>query len=226
VLGSVNPSSVRRHGDLETKMPYPGWDALKHADSPTLWRGEKSSVGFSAMSAGHPCEQDAPSMTMDEVFEPPRLEDGRHLWRIARDSQTLDLNSPYCYVLWCRDFAATSVVARAGGRIRGFVIGFDRPGEPGTLFVWQVAVDAAWRGRALGVRMLDHLAGRGHRFVEATVTPDNTASDRLFAAFARDRGVELTRTPFLAGELFPGEHEPEDLYRIGPLDTRIIQRDR
>jgi L-2,4-diaminobutyric acid acetyltransferase len=171
------------------------------------------------MSPRHPSGSDSSTITVGEVIEPPRLDDGRHLWRIARDSQTLDLNSPYCYVLWCRDFAATSVVARADGRVRGFVIGFDRPEEPGTLFVWQVAVDAAWRGRALAGRMLSHLADRGHRFVEATVTPDNTASDRLFAAFARDRGAELTRTPLFAGNAFPGEHKPEELYRIGPLDA-------
>jgi L-2,4-diaminobutyric acid acetyltransferase len=163
---------------------------------------------------------------MDEAFVPPRLEDGRQLWRIARDSKTLDLNSPYSYILWCRDFAATSVVARADGEVRGFVTGFDRPEDPGTLFVWQVAVDAAWRGRGLAGRMLAALAGRGFRFVEATVTPDNTASDRLFTAFARDRDTELRRTPLLPGELFPGDHQPEELYRIGPLDRQDTRGDR
>src|SRR3569833_2163773 len=79
------------------------------------------------MSPGHPSAPDASSTVVDEIFEPPRLEDGRQLWRIARDSKTLDLNSPYSYVLWCRDFAATSVVARAGDEVRGFVTGFDRP---------------------------------------------------------------------------------------------------
>jgi L-2,4-diaminobutyric acid acetyltransferase len=162
---------------------------------------------------------------MDEEFGPPRLEDGRELWRIARDSKTLDLNSPYSYVLWCRDFAATSVVARCDDGVCGFVTGFARPEAPGTLFVWQVAVDAARRGRGLARRMLAHLADGGYRFVEATVTPDNTTSDRLFASFARDRGAVLQRTPLLAGELFPGDHQPEVLYRIGPLE-RPPRRDR
>jgi L-2,4-diaminobutyric acid acetyltransferase len=178
------------------------------------------------MSSGHPRGSHSPSIAVDEVFESPRIEDGRQLWRIARDSKTLDLNSPYSYVLWCRDFAATSVVARAGGEIRGFVTGFDRPEERGTLFVWQVAVDEAWRGRALAGRMLAHLADQGHRYVEATVTPDNTASDRLFRAFARDRGAELRRTPLLSGDLFPGDHQPEELYRIGPLDGPAMSGDR
>jgi L-2,4-diaminobutyric acid acetyltransferase len=178
------------------------------------------------MSSGHFSAPDASSTTVDEAFEHPRLEDGRQMWRIARDSETLDLNSPYSYVLWCRDFAATSVVARADGEIRGFVTGFDRPEDPGTLFVWQVAVDAEWRGRALAGRMLGHLADRGHRFVEATVTPDNVASDRLFAAFARDRDAELRRAPLLAGDLFPGDHPSEVLYRIGPLNARLTFEDR
>src|SRR5690349_8088208 len=104
------------------------------------------------MSPGHPSEPHSPTATAAEILEPPRIEDGHHLWRIARDSKTLDLNSPYSYVLWCRDFAATSVVARSGGEIRGFVTGFDRPAEPGTLFVWQVAVDEDWRGRSLASR--------------------------------------------------------------------------
>lgn len=38
------------------------------------------------------------------------------MWRIARDSQALDLNSSYSYLLWCRDFAGTSLVARGVGK--------------------------------------------------------------------------------------------------------------
>ncbi len=165
-------------------------------------------------------------MTTDARFDRPQLEDGRDMWRIARDSTTLDLNSAYAYVLWCRDFAATSVVARAGAGVCGYVTGFARPAEPETLFVWQVAVDAEWRGRRLARRMLDHLADRGFRYVEATVTPGNTASDRLFSSFARDRGAALERTPLLAAELFPGDHDQEVLYRIGPLDDRPPTTDR
>jgi L-2,4-diaminobutyric acid acetyltransferase len=178
------------------------------------------------MSPGHPSAPQSQTTTATEILEPPKIEDGSQLWRIARDSKTLDLNSPYSYVLWCRDFAATSVVARSGGEIRGFVTGFDRPEEPGTLFVWQVAVEKDWRGRSLAGRMLGHLADRGHRYVEATVTPDNIASDRLFTAFARDRGAELRRAPLLSEDLFPGGHEPEELYRIGPLDVPATSGDR
>lgn len=83
------------------------------------------------------------------TLEPPTLDDGQRLWALARISG-LDLNSPYAYVLWCRDFAATSLVARdRTGTIRGFVTGYVRPEAPDTYFLWQIAVDPAYRGRRL-----------------------------------------------------------------------------
>nr|WP_228389991.1 diaminobutyrate acetyltransferase [Streptomyces smaragdinus] len=165
-------------------------------------------------------------MTGEPMLDVPEVADGAHLWRIARDSGTLDLNSSYSYLLWCRDFAATSVVARgADGLPVAFVTGYVRPDAPDTLLVWQVAVDAAHRGRGLAGRLLDTLSDRvaathGIRRLETTVTPDNTASDRLFTSFAERRGALLSREVLFAGEQFPGPdggHEPEVLYAIEPL---------
>ncbi|QXJ25489.1 diaminobutyrate acetyltransferase [Actinomadura graeca] len=158
----------------------------------------------------------------DVQLQEPSLADGPGLWRIARDTRVLDVNSPYSYALWCRDFAETSVVARDGGVPCGFVTGYVRPSSPDTFFVWQVAVDEAHRGQGLARRMLDRLAARlvprGHRFMEATVTPGNTASAAMFESFARDHGGALVRGPLFGAEHFPEEgHEPEVLFRIGPL---------
>jgi L-2,4-diaminobutyric acid acetyltransferase len=63
----------------------------------------------------------------------------------------------------------------------------------------------------------DRLTPRGHRFMEATVTPGNTASTRMFESFARARGCPLERTPLFGDEHLPEGHEPEHLFRIGPL---------
>jgi L-2,4-diaminobutyric acid acetyltransferase len=155
----------------------------------------------------------------------PRVEDGAAIWRIARDSGSLDLNSSYSYLLWCRDFSGTSVVARdAAGEAVGFVTGYVRPDRPGTLVVWQVAVDAACRGHGLAGALLDALGDRvraaGVDRLETTITPDNTASDRLFRAFARRHGAAVEREVLFHDELFPDGHEPEMLYRIGPLTGR------
>jgi L-2,4-diaminobutyric acid acetyltransferase len=142
------------------------------------------------------------------LLDIPDIGDGAALWRIARDSDALDLNSSYSYLLWCRDFARTSVVARGdGGEPVGFATGYVRPDRPETLVVWQVAVDRAHRGRGLAGAMLDDLA----------ITPDNEASHRLFMSFGERHGARIEREVLFDGALFPDGHEPELLYRIGPI---------
>ncbi|MER5598477.1 diaminobutyrate acetyltransferase [Streptomyces sp. NPDC002265] len=160
----------------------------------------------------------------DLHIDRPSVSDGAALWRIAKDSGTLDLNSSYSYLLWCRDFAGTSAVARGqDGRPVGFVTGYVRPERPHTLLVWQVAVDRAHRGRGLAAALLDGLTARiaaEHPLtcVETTITPDNTASERLFTSYAARHGAGVTREVLFAAGHFPdGPHAPEVLYRIGPL---------
>ena len=153
-------------------------------------------------------------------FRVPRLEDGATLWRIARDSQVLDLNSSYTYLMWCRDFARSSVVATVDGEVGGFITGYIRPDQPDVLMVWQVAVDAEHRGRRLGRRMLDALVDclpdRSIRRMETTITPDNEASIAVFESFAQGRGAGIEREPIFTPELFPDGHDAEVLFRIGP----------
>jgi diaminobutyrate acetyltransferase len=146
----------------------------------------------------------------------PTLDDAGALWRLAADTGVLDVNSSYAYLLWTRDFAATSVVARVSGEVVGFVTGYARPDAPGTLFVWQVGVAERHRGRGVARAMLEDLVGRGPRFVETTVTATNAASIRLFAGLARDHGVGHTREPLFTADLFPEPHEAEELHRLGP----------
>jgi diaminobutyrate acetyltransferase len=164
-------------------------------------------------------------MTKNHLIATPSTEDGAELWRVARDSRTLDLNSSYAYLLWCRDFAYTSLVARVDGRVVGFVIGFIRPTEPETVVVWQIAVDSDQRGRGLAAELLDELvdrlAERGVRHLETTISPDNAASIALFTAFARRRGADVDRTDLFGSDHFPDAHEAEDLYRIGPVEARV-----
>ncbi|MFE1439746.1 diaminobutyrate acetyltransferase [Streptomyces sp. NPDC058739] len=166
----------------------------------------------------------APADLTDLIVDRPDISDGAALWRLAKESGNLDLNSSYSYLLWCRDFAATSAVARnADGEPVGFVTGYLRPDRPGTLLVWQVAVDAGHRGRGLAGRLLDALVGRVAEeravlCVETTITPGNTASERLFASFAERHGARVEREVLFGREQFPdGPHDPEVLYRIGPL---------
>lgn len=157
--------------------------------------------------------------SQDVGLKEPTLEDGTAMWRIARDSHTLDLNSSYAYVLWARDFAATSVIATVDGQPAGFLTAYVRPDQPTTLMVWQVAVDAAFRGRRLAARMLDHVVSSVPRctYLETTITADNAASIALFTSFAEARGATVERTPLFTEEILGGGHDTEHLFRIGPV---------
>ncbi len=73
---------------------------------------------------------DANETNAEVQLQEPSLSDGPELWRLARDSRVLDVNSPYSYALWCRDFADTSVVARDGGVPCGFITGYVQPVVP------------------------------------------------------------------------------------------------
>ena len=153
------------------------------------------------------------------------------MWRVARDSQTLDLNSSYSYLLFARDFAHSCRVAVQDDRVVGFVLGYRRPDDPTRLFVWQVAVDADQRGRGLSGRMLDDLSQLGFtvrlvtaagdddpiRWVETTITDDNIASQRLFASFARRWNVGESVEPLFEADHFPDGHDPEPVHLIGPF---------
>ncbi len=166
---------------------------------------------------------DSPDSDPVFTFRAPRLDEGVHLWRLAADSGTLDVNSVYSYLLWCRDFSDTTVVACLNGSVVAFITGYLRPAAPDTLFVWQVAVDAAQRRRGLAGRALDALVSQVAQrhpvaHVEATVTPDNVPSGRLFAGFARAKGAALTTQTLFTEAHFDGsDHHEEVLYRIGPL---------
>ncbi|MFI7675254.1 diaminobutyrate acetyltransferase [Actinophytocola sp. NPDC049390] len=154
----------------------------------------------------------------ERVIDSPSKKDGAAIWRIARDSGKLDLNSSYAYLLWCHDFADTSAVARVDDEVVGFVIGYRRPKAPDTVVVWQIAVDAGQRGRGTAAALLDALVRRtGARRVETTITPDNEPSNALFRSLADRWGAEMSVAGEFAESEFPDDHETEVLYRIGPF---------
>ncbi|WP_462417097.1 diaminobutyrate acetyltransferase [Kytococcus sp. Marseille-QA3725] len=156
------------------------------------------------------------------VLRRATLDDGAAMWRIARDSRVLDLNTSYAYLIMARDFGQHSTVAELDGEVVGFCMSYLRPADPGTLFVWQIAVDEAARGLGLAGRMLQAgVEATGATALESTVTTDNDASNALFAGFARRNGATETITEFITPEHFPADdvHDAELLHRIEPLDA-------
>jgi len=161
-------------------------------------------------------------------FRQPTKQDGAAIAQIVRDTGVLDSNSVYAYLLIGEHFGDTSVVAELDGRIAGFISAYCPPAQPDTIFVWQVGVTAAGRGRRIATRMLFEIVRRtasAHvRYLDTTISPDNVPSMALFRGFARKLDTEVTESELFAAELFgdEGDHEPEILFRIGPFNPSSI----
>jgi L-2,4-diaminobutyric acid acetyltransferase len=54
-------------------------------------------------------------------------------------------------------------------------------------------------------------------YLETTITPDNGGSIALFSRFAERRGAQVHRRELFGTELLGAGHEPEILFRIGPV---------
>lgn len=157
-------------------------------------------------------------------FRAPVAVDGPAMYALVERCPPLDLNSRYCYLILCEHFSATSVVAEMDREVLAFVTGYIPPDRRDTLFVWQVAVDSSLRGQGVAMKMLRSLLKRRGlkrvRYVEATVNPSNHASRALFRAVARESNCHFDESLLFAASLFgAGDHEQENIVRVGPLDS-------
>jgi len=148
-----------------------------------------------------------------------QVSDAASIWQLVTECEVLDTNSCYAYLLICRDFSATSLVATRGDAVVGFVTAYIPPARPDVLFVWQVGVHATARQRGLAKRLLRELlacdGSRDVQVLEATITPSNTASRRLFETVGQERGGTLqVETGFSARDFGASQHEPEEIIRI------------
>jgi len=120
--------------------------------------------------------------------------------------------------------------ARPASSIEGFVIAFTPPQRPQALFVWQIGVSQKARRQGFAKRMLGDILlrpeNRQLNQLEATVTPSNVASRRMFESFAHACEAPFEYIEWFTADHFGAEqHEPEELIRIGPVERTAIPRD-
>lgn len=192
-------------------------DQAQRADTPSARALEGLSVPLHAEA-----RPSRPIAAGSARLRPPNTDDGADIWALVKDTNVLDVNSAYSYVMLGEYFSETCVVAEQRDRLVGFVSAFVPPSQDDTVFVWQVAVSRRASGRGLAKAMLREVLGRPAcedvRYLEATVTPSNKRSAQLFRAFARDLESPCTVAQGFPSAVFPGEsHEPERLFRIGPF---------
>ena len=162
------------------------------------------------------------------LLRTPKAEDAAALHELVQACPPLDPNSLYCNLLHCTHFSGTSVAAvrhNSQGQeyLVGFISAYIPPGQPDTLFVWQVAVAEEARGQRLAARMLDAILQRTAcsdiRYIDTTITPGNQASWGLFESWARQhQAATASSLHFERERHFQGRHDDEHLMRIGPFE--------
>jgi L-2,4-diaminobutyric acid acetyltransferase len=160
----------------------------------------------------------------DLTFRHARPGDGLRVWQLVQQVGTLETNSAYFYLIFCTDFADTSVVAEHDGALVGALIGYRSPKDQAQAFCWQIGVLPDWQGKGVAGALLNHWlllpALRTCTWLTATVATDNAASDHLFRRYASQRDIQCFISKHFTVDLLPEGHAPERLYRIGPLPER------
>ncbi|WP_416148319.1 diaminobutyrate acetyltransferase [Salipaludibacillus sp. HK11] len=162
------------------------------------------------------------SVTIPVTLRKPKIEDGGNVWRLIKNTEVLDLNSAYYYLILCKYFQNTCVVAESDQRVVGFVSAFVHPDNPNVLFVWQVAIDESQKGKGIASSLLEELINREEcsniNIIEMTISPSNKASRGLFEKLAKKLETKMIETEAISPEIFPNEnHESEQTYQIGPF---------
>lgn len=156
-------------------------------------------------------------------LDKPNIDDGKEMWRIARDTGVLDLNSPYAYLLAGTHFKNSSVIAKTeSGVAAGYVYGYTIPDSPEHLFVWQIGVHRDFQGKGLAMAMLTHLATRPEcnniTHIDATIAPENTASNALFGKLGSILNTSVSNDPYFNSTHFPSGNQIENYISVGPLN--------
>ncbi len=153
----------------------------------------------------------------------PNEEDGKRIWQLVQRLSKLDANSCYAYLLWSSYFRNYTLVAKSSSTIIGFVTSFVAPEKKNTLFIWQVGVDPNYRGKGIAQQLIWKLLHKANKTqsisaLEASISPSNIASKKLFENIAGRLNTEFSYKAFFPEDYFPNNnHEKEELIHIAPI---------
>lgn len=157
----------------------------------------------------------------------PTQSDGKQMWKIAKDTDVLDLNSSYSYNLIATHFNQTSAIGYLNHQPIGFLSAYFIPTSPQTLFIWQIGVSPMYQGRRVAFAMIQDVLNRevcqNVTLINTTIAPSNIASQKLFQKIAQLLITDFKRSSYFSRMDFPNSHEQEDLITIGPFNLKSNQ---
>ena len=150
----------------------------------------------------------------------PSKKDGYEVSNLVARCPPLDLNSTYHYLIQSHYFNQTCSVAFEGEKVIAFVSGFINPANKNCLFIWQVAIDESYRGKGLGIELIEFLLDQNKdvNTIETSITKNNIASRRMFQKIVKKYEATMyEEILFDKHEDFSNEHESEILVTISQI---------
>lgn len=163
------------------------------------------------------------------TIEEPTLQDGKKVAQLLSQIPELDRNSEYLYLLLCTHFSDTCQVARDGDKVVGVVTAYSHPQNPEVLFVWQIGVHPHYAKQGIGWRLITQLIDRLLQkvtVIQATISPSNTPSRKLFQKVADYYESECQWSTFFETQHFTNAHEDEELLTIKLSQNVLTQTNK
>jgi L-2,4-diaminobutyric acid acetyltransferase len=156
-----------------------------------------------------------------------KIEDIKEVYKIlVANRPYVGLNSRYTYFLLAKDFSDTCVVVEHDGKIIAFSSGYISPSKTDTFFSWESVVHRDYRGYSLQKSMLLHqIKITNAKYFEGTVNPSNEVTKRNVCKIAELLNAKCEKRVVFREEDFENYgHEPEVLYRIGPISQNELKK--
>jgi L-2,4-diaminobutyric acid acetyltransferase len=150
----------------------------------------------------------------------PRKEDGISVAELIKRCPPLDLNSTYHYLIQSHYFSKTCSIAFDNKKVVAFVSGFINSSKNNSLFIWQVAIDENYRGKELGIELIEFILNQNKNLdsIETTVTKNNISSRRMFQKICEKYKSRISELILFDKEKdFANKHDSEMLIKIGPF---------
>ena len=150
----------------------------------------------------------------------PRKEDGISVAELIKRCPPLDLNSTYHYLIQSHYFSKTCSFAFDNKKVVAFVSGFINSSKNNSLFIWQVAIDENYRGKELGIELIEFILNQNKNLdsIETTVTKNNISSRRMFQKICEKYKSRISELILFDKEKdFANKHDSEMLIKIGPF---------
>lgn len=134
--------------------------------------------------------------TVSPMIRNIRPSDLSSVRKLVQECQPLTLHTAVTYGVLFRHFPDTCFVAEESGTLIGFISAIRGTAHDNAIYVWQIGVIPAARGKGLSHKLIDAVAGAARHVscstLQVGIEPSNDLSLEVFRAYARKNNTNLS----------------------------------